>query len=155
MPRGKHDNHAKADRVGRWSERKFITNDGYVKLRVGKTHPIADPNGYAYEHLVIWCAAGRERPKRGWLLHHKNEVKTDNRIENLELLPRASHSVGHNKTALSDEHVRAIRIAHANGEGDTAVLAKRFSVPTQRVWKIVRGKTRLSAGGPIHKEPLR
>lgn len=73
----------------------MISSTGYVKIRVGKGHPLADPNGYAYEHLVVWCASGRERPPQGWLLHHKNHDKTDNRIENLEIKTRAEHNAEH------------------------------------------------------------
>jgi hypothetical protein len=46
----------------RWSDRRMFATNGYAKLRVGKGHPLADPNGYAYEHLVVWCAAGNPRP---------------------------------------------------------------------------------------------
>jgi len=92
MPRGKHGHHARANRQHRWNEKRMITREGYVKIRVGRTHPLADPNGYAYEHLVVWVSAGRSRPKRGFLLRHKNQVKTDNRIENLKLISRAEHN---------------------------------------------------------------
>lgn len=55
MP-GKGSNH------GRWNHEKLISSHGYVKIRVGKGHPLADPNGYAYEHLLVWVAAGNNRP---------------------------------------------------------------------------------------------
>jgi hypothetical protein len=93
MPRGEHGNHAWAERQHRWSgDRKSISEDGYVKVRVGREHPLGDLNGYSYEHLVVWCAAGRPRPLRGWVLHHKNGVKTDNRLDNLECITRAEHN---------------------------------------------------------------
>ena len=95
MPRGCHGNHARADKQHRWNDRKMIASNGYVKIRVGRRHPLADPNGYAYEHLVVWCAAGNARPARGLLLHHRNEVKTDNRIENLDLVARGHHNAHH------------------------------------------------------------
>jgi hypothetical protein len=97
MSRGRHGNHAKANRQHRWTEEKIITKDGYVKLRVGLCHPLADPNGYAYEHLIVWVAAGNPRPFLGEVLHHKNGVKTDNRIENLESINRAEHNKQHNR----------------------------------------------------------
>jgi hypothetical protein len=37
----------------------------------------------------------------------------------------------------------------------TGILAKRYGIPQQTVWKIVRGKTRRTAGGPICEQPLR
>ena len=49
-------------RHGRWSREKMLSSHGYVKVRVGKDHPLADPNGYAYEHLLVWVAAGNPRP---------------------------------------------------------------------------------------------
>jgi hypothetical protein len=79
----------------RWSSGRILNEDGYVKVRVGVDHPLADPNGYAYEHLVVWCAAGRLRPGPGETLHHENEDKTDNRIGNLELLTRGEHNAHH------------------------------------------------------------
>ena len=80
----------------RWNTSRILNEDGYVKVRVGKVHPLADPNGYAYEHLVVWCAAGRARPGPGETLHHANEDKTDNRLGNLELLTRSLHATLHN-----------------------------------------------------------
>lgn len=97
MPRGHHGNHARSNRQHRWSEQKIIASNGYVKIRVGKDHPLADPNGYAYEHLVVWVAAGLQRPPRGFLIHHRNDVKTDNRFDNLELLSRGEHNRLHNQ----------------------------------------------------------
>lgn len=93
--RGKHGNHARGPKAGRWNSGKITNADGYVKLRVGKAHPLADPNGYAYEHLVVWVAAGNRRPARGFVLHHINGVKSDNRIENLEQLSRGQHNSEH------------------------------------------------------------
>lgn len=74
----------------------MLSSQGYVKVRVGREHPLGDPNGYAYEHLLVWMAAGNPRPARAEILHHRNEDKTDNRIENLELLTRAQHNAWHN-----------------------------------------------------------
>lgn len=79
----------------RWNEGRMLTDDGYVKVRVGKGHPLADPNGYAYEHLLVWVAAGRPRPGPGFILHHRDEVKSNNQLGNLELLTRPAHAAEH------------------------------------------------------------
>ena len=83
--RGRHGNHTRGPQHYLW-RRGLESSHGYTKVRVGKGHPLADPNGYAYEHLVVWVSAGRPRPKSNELLHHKNEDKGDNRLNNLELL---------------------------------------------------------------------
>lgn len=94
MPKGQHGNHAKADQHPRWSaDRKIITDAGYVKLRVGRSHPLADPNGYAYEHLIVWVSAGRKKPARGYILTHENDVRDDNRIENLTVTKRGDDAL--------------------------------------------------------------
>lgn len=87
-----HGHHTSGADSHRWNDGRMITEDGYVKVRVGKDHPLADPNGYAYEHLLVWVSAGHPRPPRGWTLHHENECKSDNRLGNLELLTRAEHN---------------------------------------------------------------
>ena len=77
----------------RWnSNARMVTKDGYVKIRVGRDHPLADPNGYVYEHLLVWVSAGRSRPARNQLLHHKNEHRDDNRLQNLAMMPRPDHN---------------------------------------------------------------
>lgn len=95
--RGRHGNHARGPNNARWNDGKIISEEGYVKLRVGKNHPLADPNGYAYEHLVIWAAAGNPLPASDELLHHRDENKRNNRLENLERITRSGHATHHNR----------------------------------------------------------
>lgn len=68
-----------------------MTSHGYVKVRVGLGHPLADPNGYAYEHTLVWITAGYAAPVGSQAIHHRNGDKVDNRIENLELLSFQEH----------------------------------------------------------------
>ena len=155
MPKGHHENHAKGNRLPRWSKDKIISSHGYVKVRVGVEHPLADPNGYAYEHLLVWVSAGRPVPGIGELLHHCSEDKTDNRLSNLEKLTREKHAEEHHgDRMLPDADVRAIRERYAAGEDGTA-LAMAFEIPHQRAYKIIRGETRRSAGGPMQSGCLR
>lgn len=95
MPKGKHENHRRGPEHYAWTQERIVSSHGYVRLRVGKEHPLADPNGYAYEHLVVWVSAGNPRPNVSEVLHHRNECKGDNRLDNLELLTRQEHSKSH------------------------------------------------------------
>lgn len=87
MPKGKHANHPRGDEHYRWN-RGRLRHEGYAKLRVGVGHPLADANGYAYEHVVIWVAAGNPRPSCDEVLRFKNGDRSDRRIENLVLMKR-------------------------------------------------------------------
>lgn len=111
MPRGKHNGHLRAARHPRWQHGRLVNAEGYVLVRVGIEHPLADPNGYAYEHLVVWIAAGRARPGPSDLLHHRNDDKTDNRIENLELVTRARHNAIHLLSRQRDAQGRFLPVA--------------------------------------------
>jgi hypothetical protein len=66
---------------------------GYVVLfRPG--HPLANERGTVLEHRMILHDAGIPiRP--GYDVHHRNGDKTDNGLDNLELLPRAEHQALH------------------------------------------------------------
>jgi len=93
--RGRHGRHARASDHAAWAAGgRFITDRGYVRIRVGTTHPLANRAGYALEHLVVWYSAGRKVAK-DCCLHHKNLDRTDNRLANLEVMSRAAHSSLH------------------------------------------------------------
>lgn len=104
--RGKHGRQVRGKDHPRWNDARLLSSQGYVLLRVGKGHLLADPNGYAYEHLVVWMSAGKPAPADDEILHHRNEDKTDNRIRNLELLKRGDHNRLHNEQRERDSFER-------------------------------------------------
>lgn len=73
----------------------YKTTDNYVKVRA-LNHPFADSAGNVMQHrLVVEAALGRYlQPEE--TVHHKNGIKNDNRLENLELLEsRYAHVLEH------------------------------------------------------------
>lgn len=66
---------------------------GYVRVYV-PGHPVANADGYALEHRLVVYDAGLEIPD-GYHVHHRNGDKTDNRIENLEVIEAGDHSRHH------------------------------------------------------------
>ena len=67
-----------------------MTVSGYVEV-YSPTHPNRTKRGYVREHrLVMEKHLGRLLLKTEDV-HHKNGIKTDNRIENLELMDHLVH----------------------------------------------------------------
>jgi len=67
-----------------WRGGKYKTNDGYIRT-TSNAHPNADGCGYVLEHrLVMEKEIGRYLTKEE-TVHHENEIKDDNRLENLKL----------------------------------------------------------------------
>ena len=106
--RGKHKNHSRGSNHHRWNHDRIINKDGYVMIRVGKTHPMADKNGYCLEHdLIMACAIGGAL-EDGYVVHHINNDKIDNRIENLKLLSISKHNKIHNANKKRDSKGRFV-----------------------------------------------
>jgi len=93
--RGRHHNGPHGMSHHRWNG-NLTNRQGYKLVRVGRKHPLACPNGYALEHVLVWVAAHGVESLNGKILHHKNGEKQDNRLENLEALTQAKHNALHN-----------------------------------------------------------
>ena len=78
---------------------------GYVLLCI-HDHPNSDTKGYIFEHrVVVEMDCGRFL-KPGEDVHHKNEIKHDNRIQNLEIISRSAHTMLHNLGSVQSETTR-------------------------------------------------
>jgi hypothetical protein len=95
--RGKHKNHKKGSQHPKWNHNCLISSTGYKLIRVGKEHPLGDPNGYCKEHNLIICSAIGKILKKNEIVHHINGDKLDNRLKNLKIMTISEHNKIHNK----------------------------------------------------------
>lgn len=79
-----------------WKGGKFKTRSGYIMV-LKKSHPYANANGYVAEHRLIMEEKIGRFMKHNEHIHHLNENRNDNRIENLELLDMGKHMSIHRK----------------------------------------------------------
>lgn len=75
---------------GRWSDK-----NGYVWVRCGG-HPHATTHGsYVLKHRLVMEAHLGRYLDRDELVHHVNEIVSDNSLQNLRIMSRSEHSSYH------------------------------------------------------------
>ncbi len=85
---------------GQWKGGRSIASNGYVLVRVGREHHLADTRGYAYEHRLVAEKKLGRRLRPGEQVHHIDGDKRHNDQENIEVVPsRAHHRTLHRKKA--------------------------------------------------------
>lgn len=94
-----------------WSGGRGPHANGYIRVNVGREHPMADRVGYALEHRIVMANhLGRALADKE-VVHHINHKRGDNRIENLQLLPsQSAHRTLHNPPERT--HCTICGIAH-------------------------------------------
>ena len=148
-------------RDGKRAEHK--SSLGYLQVRV----MINKIRYYTGAHRLVWHALKGPIPP-GMTINHKNGIKDDNRLENLEVVTYSQNTKHAYKIGLMDEHgeknpaaklsdeaVKAIRLLYGTREFTMEAIGRMFGVRFQQISRIVRGQRRPKQGGPILDHDLR
>ena len=94
---------------GRKQTKEHITKRSHTFFKEGKLHPFfkggyVDQKGYRIrsimgtrikEHQLVWIRHNKMPIPKGFIIHHLNGIRSDNRIENLQLFPSKLHQKLH------------------------------------------------------------
>ena len=85
-----HGHNGRGSRHYGWKGGRRKHMDGYIWI-LKPDHPKRDNQGYVLEHRLVWEQEHNACLLSWTIVHHKNEIKTDNRIENLDAMTRSRH----------------------------------------------------------------
>lgn len=86
-----------------WKGGRTVEPRGYVLIKVGTDHHLADVRGYAYEHRLVAEQKLGRRLTPEEIAHHDDENKSNNAPDNIEPLPsKAHHAAAHRRVALNN-----------------------------------------------------
>jgi len=77
-----------------WKYKEQIDKDGYVRV-YGKLHPYSEGRLMIPKHVILMELKIGRRLLPTECVHHINGVRTDNQIENLQLMTKSEHSKLH------------------------------------------------------------
>lgn len=66
-------------------------SNGYMRIKM-PGHNRANSADYVAEHIYIWEQVHNRPLPQGWVIHHLNGIRNDNRPENLVAMPRGGHT---------------------------------------------------------------
>lgn len=107
-----------------WKGGRVSTKDGYV-LVLAPHHSRAKTRRYILEHILVWEQVHNRVLPEGWVIHHLNGIRTDNRPENLIALPRQ----GHARRELGELYKKRIRELEAKNK-----ILERALDSQQLIW---------------------
>ena len=102
---------------------KQTNSNGYVLLRI-KSHPKSSRDGLIMEHRVVMEQKLGRYLKDSEIVHHKNEIKNDNRIENLEVMERGKHTRLHHLGSKRSKEFKTRMVKSARKRHNTPVICR-------------------------------
>lgn len=109
---------------------KYIDDKGYVRI-LAPEHP-ANIKGYIYEHRALMEAYLGRYLKPWESVHHINEIKNDNRLENLFLCSQKEHSAIHREGKRPSESHRDKLRKNMNEKNRSKQKGKPLRVSNQQ-----------------------
>ena len=108
-----------------WKGGRVMHSQGYIMIKVLPDdffYPMATQTGYVAEHRLV-MARHVKRCLLPWeIVHHKNGIKGDNRLENLQLLP-------HKRYHLNDTLSKSMLITMQKRIEYLEALLRQYGVP--------------------------
>lgn len=118
------------ERSSQWKGGRFTDSAGYIHVMIAtlpaahQTLALAMVNRtrhtvYVTEHRIVAAVARGAPILTEEVVHHKNGVKSDNRPENLEVVPRGGHSKEHR---LVEKELAILRVEALRLRGENEIL---------------------------------
>ena len=86
--------------AGCWKGGRHKQGDGYVIIWIApgnSFYPMANKKHYIPEHRLVMAKSLGRLLQSGEIVHHKNGIRDDNRLDNLELTAKGKHIKEHSK----------------------------------------------------------
>jgi len=112
------------DKSPTWEGGRFINSQGYILVWISKEDffsSMRNASNHVLEHRLV-MAKHLKRCLLPWeIVHHKNGIKTDNRIENLELI---SSDIKHNTITKLSTYIKKLEKRNEELEQEVRLLRK-------------------------------
>jgi hypothetical protein len=114
---------------------EWIDSLGYVWTSIQDSHGFIGTH-HVLKHHLIWWRYKKIKVPVGWVLHHKDEDKTNNHLSNLELMTVAAHTRLHTLGRKWPEEVKRKISESAKKNWENNLKRKQaMSKRIRKLWK--------------------